>query len=331
MQQADQAMPKAEVGILIYPDCQRAMFLGMTDLLQTASDISVSHGGQVLRISHWSRDPSGDFCRCFDTHPSKPGYPDIVIAPGRLTGPITGADATPYAEWLAERHARGSVLASSCGGAFLLAETGLLDGRPATTHWAFGEPFGALYPRVRLNTARILVDDGDVITASGLMAWTDLGVRLIERIFGAAVMAETSRFFLIDTAGREQMHYRSFTPPLMHGDEAILKVQHWLQARNARAVTIADMASHAGLEERTFLRRFKAATGMKPTGYAQHLRIEKARELLQLTRRPVDQIVWSVGYEDTAAFRRPFQRMIGLSPGNYRRRFEAGADVGLAA
>jgi transcriptional regulator GlxA family with amidase domain len=184
---------------------------------------------------------------------------------------------------------------------------------------------------VKLDTGRVLVDDGDIVTAGGLMAWTDLGIRLVARLLGPAVMAETSRFFLIDAAGREQMHYRSFTPRLMHGDEAIVKVQHWLQARSARAVTIADMAGQAGLEERTFLRRFKAATGMKPTEYAQHLRIDKARDLLQLTRRPIDQIAWSVGYEDPAAFRRLFQRIIGLSPSNYRRRFEANAEMEMAA
>jgi transcriptional regulator GlxA family with amidase domain len=144
-------------------------------------------------------------------------------------------------------------------------------------------------------------------------------------------MVETSRFFLVDASGREQRHYGSFAPRLTHGDEAILKVQHWLQAKGARAVGVTDMAREAGLEERTFLRRFKAATGIKPTEYAQCVRVEKARELLQFTRRTIDQIAWSVGYEDSTAFRRVFSRLVGLGPGDYRRRFGADQDVAVAA
>ncbi len=181
--------------------------------------------------------------------------------------------------------------------------------------------FRKRFPDVRLDADKIVIDDGEIITAGGLMAWTDLGIRLIDRILGPTVTMKTSQYFLIDTGGREQQHYRGFAPRLTHADEAIVKVQHWLQRDHARAITVADMVKHAGMEERTFLRRFKAATGMKPIEYAQHLRMDKARELLQSTRRPVDQIAWTVGYEDAAAFRRLFQRLIGLTPGDYRRRF----------
>jgi transcriptional regulator GlxA family with amidase domain len=274
-----------------------------------------------LRISHWSRSASGAMTPCHDTQPGNNRYPDIVIVPGRLAGPLKDEDAAPFAKWLIKQHAKGATLAASCGGTFLLAESGLLSGRPATTHWLYADAFRKRFPDVRLDEDKILIDDGEIITAGGLMAWTDLGMCLVDRIFGPTVTMKASRYFLVDTAGREQRHYRSFTPRLTHNDEAIVKVQHWLQRTNARAVTVADMAKHARLEERTFLRRFKAATGMKPIEYAQHLRMDKARELLQFTRRPVDQIAWTVGYEDAAAFRRLFQRLIGLAPGDYRRRF----------
>lgn len=316
--------PRTEVGLVLYPGCQAAMFHGMTDLLQTAGQIAVARKGLPLRISHWSADAAGRLARSYDSHPGAEGGPDILVVPGRMSGPLIAAEAAPFADWLRQKHADGAVLASSCGGAFLLAETGLLARRPATTHWAFAEQFSMRYPSVKLDTARILIDDGDILTAGGLMAWTDLGLRLVERIYGGGVMAQTSRYFLVDIAGRQQAQYRSFAPRLMHGDEAILRVQHWLQAKGGRAVTVADMACRALLEERTFLRRFKAATGMKPTEYTQHLRMEKARELLQFTRRPVEQVAWTVGYEDPTAFRRLFQRLIGLSPGEYRRRFAAG-------
>ena len=178
---------------------------------------------------------------------------------------------------------------------------------------------------------KMVIEDGDIITAGGLMAWTDLGIRLVDRFLGPTVMIETSKFLLVDPAGREQRHYSSFAPKLTHGDEAILRVQHWLQSRAQGAVSVPSMAREAALEERTFLRRFKAATGVRPVEYVQHLRVGKARELLEFTRRTIDQIAWSVGYEDATAFRRVFHRIVGLSPGDYRRRFSSGAPVDIAA
>jgi transcriptional regulator GlxA family with amidase domain len=320
-----------EVGILLYQGCQSAMVHGLTDMLMTAGDFSQAHGGANLRLSHWSLDEAGNFGRGFDTHPHAGGFAGIIVAPGRLTGPVTAEEALPFARWLKLQHARGAVLASNCGGAFLLAETGLLSGRAATTHWMFADLLRTRFPDVLVEPDRIVIDDGDIITAGGLMAWTDLGMRLIGRLLGPSVMVETSRFFLVDAGGREQRHFGNFAPRLTHGDEAILKVQHWLQAKGARSVSVADMAREAGMEERTFLRRFKTATGVKPTEYARLVRMEKARELLQFTKRTVDQVAWSVGYEDATAFRRVFNKLVGVAPGDYRRRFGTDLEAPVAA
>jgi transcriptional regulator GlxA family with amidase domain len=322
---AQAGQPKAEVGLVLYPGCQQAMVHGMTDLLAIAGHFSASHGGPVVRVSHWQPDETGCFIRSFDTHADHDSQPEILIAPGRLTGPPDAIEAAPYARWMLDRHAQGATLGSTCGGAFLLAATGLLAGRPATTHWLFADDFRQRFPDVLLDADRMVIEDGDIITAGGLMAWTDLGMRLVDRLLGPSVMIETARFLLVDPAGREQRHYSSFAPRLTHGDEPVLKVQHWLQGKGGRAVSVAQMADMAGLEERTFLRRFKHATGLRPIEYAQHLRVGKARELLEFTRRPVDQVAWAVGYEDPAAFRRVFHRIMGLSPGDYRQRFSAGS------
>lgn len=315
---------RPEVGLVLYPGCQLAMIHGMTDLLDIAGQFSRKHGGESIRVSHWRLQDSGGFARCYDTHPEEPGSPAYLIVPGRLGGVMDAVEAAPYARFLLDRHAQGAILASNCGGAFVLAATGLLSGRPATTHWMFVNAFRERFPDVLLDPDKIVIEDGDIITAGGLMAWTDLGLKLVDRLFGPTVMVETGRFLLVDPAGREQRHYSSFSPRMTHGDEPILKVQHWLQAKGARAVSVADMAARAGMEERTFLRRFKAATGLKPTEYSQHLRIGKARELLEFTKRPVEQIAWTIGYEDVAAFRKLFHRIIGLSPGDYRQRFGVG-------
>lgn len=323
--------PKAEVGLLLYPRCHMAAVHGLTDLLEVAGGFSVARGGPPLRVSHWSMDGAGAIARCHDTHPGLDHRPDVLIAPGRLTGPIEAEEAEPFAAWLADRHAGGATLAANCGGTFLLAATGLLSGRPATTHWLFADKLRASYPDIEVDADRILIEDGEILTAGGLMAWTDLGMRLIDRLLGPTIMVETGQFWLIDPAGREQRHYSTFAPRLAHGDEAILKVQHGLQADPSRSITVPAMAREARMEERTFLRHFKAATGMKPTEYVQHLRIGKARELLQFTKRPIDQVAWAVGYGDATAFRRLFHRLVGLSPGDYRRRFDASGDGGMAA
>jgi transcriptional regulator GlxA family with amidase domain len=311
-----------------------AMVFGLTDLLQVASGFSVARGGPPLRVTHWSMDGGGAILRSYDTHPGIEGCPDVLVAPAVapdwVPGPIAGEAAMPFAKWLAERHAEGATLASTGCGAFLLAATGLLSGRPATTHWRVVDKFRASFPDVKIDANKVLVEDGEILTAGGMMAWTDLGMRVIDRLLGPTIMIETGQFWLIDPSGREQRHYSTFAPRLAHGDASILKVQHWLQAHPSRSTTVSDMAREAGLAERTFLRRFKIATGMKPTEYVQQLRIGKARELLQFTKRPVNQVAWEVGYEDAAAFRRLFFRVVGLSPGEYRRRFEASRERSTA-
>jgi transcriptional regulator GlxA family with amidase domain len=125
----------------------------------------------------------------------------------------------------------------------------------------------------------------------------------------------------VDPPGREQRFYSGFEPRTKHGDEPILKAQHWLSANRESAVTVADAARRAGLEQRTFLRRFVQATGMRPSEYQQRLRISRAREMLEFTRTSVDNIALSIGYEDVGGFRRVFRKIVGLTPSDYRRRF----------
>lgn len=315
----------AEIGILVYPGAQLAAVHGLSDLFDVANRMAARHGATgapLVRVSHWQREKKGKApVRVFDTHPDLDSTPQIVIAPPSLGTLASAAEMAPDASWLKERHAGGAALASVCAGAFLIAETGLLAGRAATTHWVYADTLQERFPDIDVVADKLIVDDGDIITAGGLMAWTDLGLKLVDRLLGPTIMADTARFLLVDPPGREQRYYSNFAPKLHHGDEAILKVQHWLQSKGARGVTLQEMATRAGLEPRTFLRRFHKATGLKPTEYCQNVRVGKAREMLEFTTKSVDQIAWSVGYEDAGAFRKVFQKVLGLSPGEYRNRF----------
>lgn len=314
-----------EIGILGYAGAQAAARLGMTDLLLAANDIAGrarAPGQPQLRVTHWSleagRSAPG---RTFDTDPEGVGHPAVIILPPGLGEPLAAPEARVHAAWLTRQHTQGAILCSICKGAFLLGETGLLDGRPVTTHWRYEEPLMARFPTIRLNTDRLIIDDGDIITAGGMMAWIDLCLILVARFLGPAVMMNTARAFLVDQPGREQSFYSPFFPRLHHGDGAVLKVQHWLQATGGAETRLSVLAGHAGLEARTFTRRFQKATGHTSGDYVQRLRVMRARDLLQLTRDPIDAIAWAVHYGDPGAFRKVFTRIVGLSPGEYRQRF----------
>lgn len=334
LRQAGSPARMIEVGLLLYPRYHPAMVHGLTDLLGVASGFSVARGGTPMRLSHWSMNAAGGITRCQDTHPGKDRSPDVLIAPALAPGPayrlFDDREAAPFAKWLAGRHAEGATLASTGCGAFMLAATGLLKGRSITTHWSRADQLKASFPDVKVDANRVLIEDGDILSAGGMMGWTDLGLRLIDRILGPTIMIQTAQFWLIDPAGREQRHYSTFAPRLAHGDEAILKVQHKLQADPARAITVPELARAVSMEKRTFLRRFKAATDMTPTKYLQHLRIGKVREHLQFTNDPVNRIAGAIGYGDVAAFRRLFHRIVGISPSEYRRRFRVRDDASAA-
>ncbi len=313
-----------EIGLLLYPGVQLAAVYGLGDLFTVANRMAASQqreGVDRLRVSHWQVDDAGRIRRVFDSEPQTAGAPQVVILPPCLDAVADYALETAYCTWLTSLHASGVTLASVCAGAFALAEAGLLDGRSVTTHWALAGELAERYPDVRVLPERMVVDDGDLITAGGLMAWTDLGLALVTRLLGPTIATETARFLVVDLNRESQRQFSSFVPGFDHGDAAVLAVQHWLQGSAMADATLAGMAARAGLGERTFLRRFRAATGMKPTEYCQQLRVTKARELLEFTRQSIDQVAWQVGYRDGGAFRKVFARLVGVSPGDYRRRF----------
>lgn len=326
------------IGVLIYPHAQMSAVLGLTDLFAVGERLARARmgvdpvpEGSLLRVSHLHVSAEGEV-KLEDG--SSGARLDAIILPPSLGTPPEGNWTAGLNLWLRHRHGEGTVLASVCAGAFLLADTGLLDARPATTHWLYAGVFTSRFPKVRVDVEKLLIDEGDIITAGGLMAWTDLGLRLLERFISTEVMLETARFLLVDPPGREQRYYSAFTPPLDHGDTAIVKAQNWLRQLGLRsqggaaghlgAITLGQMAHEAGLELRTFQRRFRAATGMKPIEYCQHLRIERARTLLPGSHMSIDEVAWEVGYADPASFRRLFLKLAGLSPTAYRRRFSPG-------
>ncbi len=252
---------------------------------------------------------------------------DIVIMPSLLVadGGWQKGQYPALVGWLRAMHRRGALLCSACTGIFLLAETGLFRGLDATVHWGYAERFAAAHPDVPIHPERVLVISGEreeLVTSGASMTWHDLVLYLIARHVGATAAQAVARFFALQWHQDGLAPYIVFEGTRAHADAAIQLAQDWARAHFSAAEPLKQMLRKSGLGERTFKRRFAAATGLSPIAYVQRLRIEDAKRRLERTESPVDEISWQVGYEDPAFFRRLFKRVAGVSPGAYRKRFK---------
>ena len=251
---------------------------------------------------------------------------DIVIVPSILLHNDNWQKGRypQVVDWLRKMHARGAVLCSACSGIFLLAETGLFDGREATVHFGYAHCFATCYPAVVIHPERVLVTAGareELISSGASMSWHDLVLYLIARYAGATIAQEVARLFALQWHQDGLTPYIIFEGNIHHGDAEIRSAQQWLSHHFSVANAVDEMIKHSTLAERTFKRRFAHATGITPIVYVQRLRIEDAKRRLERTDASVEEISWRVGYEDAAFFRRLFKRTTGLAPSAYRKRF----------
>ena len=226
--------------------------------------------------------------------------------------------------WLRQQHAQGALVCSVCTGSLLLAEAGLLDGVEATCHWAATDQIRKRYPAVQLKPERVLVSSGTehrIVTSGGSASWTDLALYLVARFCGEDEARRTAKLFLFGDRSSGQAPFAARVRPAQHEDAAVAAAQVWIAENYAAANPVAGMTAASGLSARTFKRRFQAATGYSPMEYAQSLRIEEAKQMLEATDDPIDHIAAEAGYVEPASFRRLFKRSTGISPLQYRQRF----------
>lgn len=225
--------------------------------------------------------------------------------------------------WLRDRRAEGATICSACTGAIVLAEAGLLDGEVASTHWSAAPLVARHYPRVCLDTSLILAParDGRIVTSGGASSWEDLALYLIARLAGGAEAVRVAKIFLFGDRSEGQLLFAAARRPQRHADAAVSAAQRWVAEHYRAANPVAQMVARSKLTERTFKRRFKAATGYAPIEYVQALRIEAAKQLIETCRLPIDEVACEVGYDNPAFFRRLFRRETGVTPASYRRRF----------
>jgi transcriptional regulator GlxA family with amidase domain len=248
--------------------------------------------------------------------------PDLVVVPG-LDDDLDQSFALnrSWAPWIDRWHAAGARVASSCSGAFLLADAGLLAGKPVTTHWLFADQLQRRYPSIEVRADRMIIDTGDVISSGGATAFLNLVLYLVER-FGGHVRANiAAKVLLIDGHRPSQLPYVAALPGRAHDDLIVHEVQQHIDGHLDEPIRSSKLASQFGLSSRTLARRFVAATGHGPQAYLQLVRVRQAQRLLETTSDSVDQIRRTAGYNDPAAFRRAFRQTTGLSPTAYRNRY----------
>jgi len=330
-----------DVLIVAIPETAGSALYGMLDLLSATGSIwqTLARTGETqdyFRVRIVS--PDGQLFSCGNRIPVNPGCavtddPEapIIIVPELWLGPDeTLQDSYPeMVDWLRRCHSRGSVLYSACSGAILLAETGLLDGCPATSHWGYQDLFRQKFPKIQFDPAPNLVyadSKGRIVTAGGTTSWHDLALHIIARHVSPGEALRIAKVYLLKWHDEGELPYTTLVRPLPHGDSVVRKAEAWLEENFRDTNAIQQAIENAGIPERTFKRRFKAATGVSLMNYLQNLRIEHGKELLEETDLSVEEIVELTGYSDASFFRRLFKRLVGLNPKAYRRMF-AGAST----
>lgn len=247
---------------------------------------------------------------------------DVIILPASgLDVQDRIAKTTPLLSWLRQWHEKGTYIAGICTGVAILAESGLLDGRRATTHWAVADTLKARYPKVLWQPEQFITEDGLLYCSGGVYASIDLSLFLVEKLCGHEIALKCAKSLLLSMPRSSQAGYAVLPLSLPHADAKIRETEEYLQSHMARDISIDFMAERIGMGSRSFIRRFKAATGHAPGAYVQSLRMAAAKELLENNSIPVVTVSAQVGYTDLAFFRRLFKRHTGLTPTEYRERF----------
>jgi transcriptional regulator GlxA family with amidase domain len=224
--------------------------------------------------------------------------------------------------WLIEQYEKGAQIAAVCMGTFILAKTGLLDGKIATTHWGMADKFKELFPRVDLRPERLFTDANSLYCSGAYSSSIDLSIYIVEKFFGREVAVQTAKVLVHDIGRVSQAPYTTFNYQRNHNDEAILTLQRMMETQYVEHLDMGNIAEDHGMGRRTFERRFKAATGDTPLFYLQRVRVEKAKKMLESEMKSLDEISFAVGYEDSGFFKKVFAKHTGLKPAEYRSKFQ---------
>ncbi len=333
----DSSNEPVEVLIVAVPETAGSALYGMLDVLLAAGNIWQTLVREAPERAPFRVRIVAPGSAAFGCGNGIPVTPDcsvaddpgaaIVILPELWLGPDEDIHGRypELMDWLRRRYQAGTTLYSACSGAVMLAETGLLDGCEATSHWGYQDLFKRRYPKVRFCPEPNLVfadPEGRIVTAGGTTSWHDLAIHIISRHCSPGEALRIAKVYLLKWHGEGQLPYASLVRRMPHADSVVRSCEEWLGNHFRAADAIKQVVGMAGIPERTLKRRFKAATGSTLIDYLQNLRVEQAKRRLESGQMPVDEISVAVGYEDPSFFRRLFKRRTGLTPSQYRRMFQ---------
>ncbi|MBI5321995.1 helix-turn-helix domain-containing protein [Bradyrhizobium sp.] len=318
-----------KLAVLLLEGSMESAVIGMADLLGLANFVmrrlgketrfqlhTLSLDGKPVRTSRGLRFP-------VDAGLSNSSPYDAIIVPGRLSGAEPARSPArqfaPAAAWLRRQHARGCLIGAFCSGVFLLAESGLLENRRATTTWWLQEDLKDSFPTVDLAGDAVVTSDDRIVCAAGPMSWVDLLLRLIEMVDGPDAARTCADYAVVDTAERTQAVYMPLGY-LQRRDPLLIRADVLVRRARKRPMTVRRLALELGLSERTLHRRFMELTGASPQAFILRRRIERSRLLLETTTQSIKAVARAVGYEDDSSFRRAFRTSTAMTPQAYRTR-----------
>jgi transcriptional regulator GlxA family with amidase domain len=283
---------------------------------------------QLVGISKEINQPNGLFTIKPDVMIQDVKKTDLIIIPA-----IHGAhekaveNNKAFIPWIVQQYAEGAEIASFCIGTFFLAETGLLDGKTCATHWRFVNEFKNMFPKANLVDDKIMTEQDGIYTSGGAYSYLNLLLYLIEKYAGREIAILISKAFMIDIDRHSQSPFIIFEGQKTHEDEPVKKAQEFIESNFQEKITVDQLSSMLALGRRSLERRFKSATCNTVTEYIQRVKIEAAKKNLETGRKNINEVMYDVGYNDTKAFRTTFKKITGLSPVEYRNKYNREAVV----
>jgi transcriptional regulator GlxA family with amidase domain len=259
------------------------------------------------------------------------GKTDLIIIPASLVRSYEKATNNNklLIDWIREQYKQGAEIASMCAGGFMLASTGILNGKTCSTHWALSETFRELYPDVNLQTDKLITDENGIYTNGGAYSFLHLLMYLVEKFYDRQTAVHCAKYFQIDLDRNLQAEFSIFSGHKKHNDDIVLKAQHFIEENYIEKISIERLSSSLAVGRRNFDRRFIKATGLSPLDYLQRVRIEVAKKQFENSRKTVNEVMYDTGYNDTKAFREVFSRVTGLSPTEYKSKYNKESSLSL--
>ena len=230
-------------------------------------------------------------------------------------------------DWIEKQYKHGAEIASICTGAFLLASTGLLDGKNCSTHWTAADNFRTMFPKVNLQTDKLITDENGIYTNGGAYSFLNLLIYLVEKYYDRQTAIFCSKVFQIEMDRQSQSAFTIFTGQKQHGDEMVQQAQAYIETNLHEKISVERLSSRLAVGRRNFDRRFIKATGNTPVEYLQRVKIESAKKELETSRKTINEVMYEVGYSDVKAFREVFRKITGISPLEYRGKYNKEAVV----